>query len=124
MAVAAAVLGAGVGCGNDDADANRKVKDTRVGSATVVEIILTNNCMPCHVGVDAKEGLHLDTIAGLLAGSEDGPMVVPGDAAASHIIKNLRGLDGEEPMPYGLDPLSERDIQLIEEWINAGAATS
>jgi len=79
--------------------------------------------MPCHAGADAKEELALDTIEGLMAGSEHGAMVVPGDAATSQLIKNLRG-DGAVRMPYLRDPLAEADIKLIEDWINAGAATS
>ena len=124
LVVAAAVLGAGVGCGDGGSAADGGADGGTVASASAVTDILNNNCMPCHVGEAAREELQLDTIEGLMAGSEHGAMVVPGDAAGSQLIKNLRGVDGAERMPYLRDPLAEADIKLIEDWINAGAATS
>ena len=115
--VAAAALCAGIGCGNGETDTET------VASASAVMDILNANCMPCHAGADAQEELWLDTIEGLMAGSEHGAMVVPGDAAGSGIIRALRGVS-EVSMPFMRDPLAESDIRLIEEWINAGAATA
>ena len=123
IAVAASVLIAGVGCGDGGSAADGGADGETVASASAVMDIMSANCMPCHAGADAKEELSLETIEGLMAGSEHGAMVVPGDAAASHIIKALRG-DGAVRMPYLRDPLTEADIKLIEDWINAGAATS
>ena len=123
IVVGAGALCAGIGCGSGDSSSDGGKDGATVASASEVIDILNSNCMPCHAGAEAKEELSLDTIEGLLRGSEHGAMVVPGDAAASQLIKNLRG-DGAVPMPYGRDPLAESDIQLIEDWINAGATTS
>ena len=123
--VAVAALVAGIGCASDEPGAEQPAAGVEtVATASDVMVILNNNCMPCHMGAAAKEELHLDTIEGLMAGSEHGAMVVPGDAAGSQLIKNLRGVDGAERMPYARDPLAEADIKLIEDWINAGASTS
>ena len=121
-----AVLAAGffvfiVSCGVSEEIENGGA--TTAVTASQVSVVLLSNCMPCHSSEIATAELVLDTIEGLMAGSEHGPMVVPGDAAASHLIKSLRG-DGVEQMPYNQDPLSEEDIRLIEDWIDAGAATS
>lgn len=125
IVVAAAALGAGLGCASEEPAAVEGGGGAgQVASASAVNDVLNTNCMPCHAGAAAKEELHLDTIEGLMAGSEHGAMVVPGDAAGSQVIKNLRGEDGIERMPYLRDPLSESDIKLIEDWINSGAATS
>lgn len=118
--VCTGLLALAIGCSNGSEDNGGG--GTGTVSASQVVDVFNANCMPCHSGADAKEELELDTIAGLMAGSEHGEMVVPGDAAASHLIKSLRG-DGVEPMPYKQDPLSEADIKLIEEWINAGASS-
>ena len=121
--VAAAALCAGIGCGNGESSSDGGTDGASVASASAVMDILNSNCMPCHAGAEAKEELALDTIGGLMAGGEHGPVVVAGDAAGSTIIKALRG-DGVEQMPFMKDALAESDIKLIEEWINAGAATS
>jgi len=123
IAVAASVLLAGVGCGDGGSAADGGADGETVATAAAVVEIMNANCMPCHAGADAQEELALDSIEGLMAGSEHGAMVVPGDAATSQLIKNLRG-DGAVRMPYLKDPLAEADIKLIEDWINAGAATS
>ena len=121
--IAAAALCAGIGCGNGGSTADGGTGNERVASASAVSDILNSNCMPCHAGSEPKEELSLDTIEGLLRGSEDGPVVIAGDAAGSKIMKALRG-EGMPRMPYLRDPLAESDIKLIEEWIDAGAATS
>ena len=121
--VAAAALCAGIGCGNGETGADGGMDGETVVSASAVLDVLISNCMPCHAGSEPSEELSLDTIAGLLRGGEHGPVVAAGDAADSLIIQALRG-DGAIQMPYMKDPLAESDIKLIEDWINAGAATS
>ena len=43
-------------------------------------------------------GLRLDTAAGLKAGADDGPVVVPGDPAKSRLVKAVKR-EGDFPMP-------------------------
>lgn len=51
-------------------------------------------------------------------------LVVPGHPEQSFLIKKLRGElapDEGYPMPFRNPPLSEAQIQAIEDWISAGA---
>jgi hypothetical protein len=91
-----------------------------VTSADVMEV-LNAKCASCHTGAEAPEELHLDSLEGLMKGSEHGPVVVAGDAAGSLIVKAMRGTDGVKKMPPQGDPVPEEDIKKIEEWINSGA---
>ncbi|WP_377507659.1 c-type cytochrome domain-containing protein [Octadecabacter sp. R77987] len=86
-----------------------------------VSALLTERCVSCHAGEFAPLGLALDSHEGVLAGSENGPIVVPGDVAESKLPTRLR--EGEQPqMPLDGPPFLEPDeIALIEAWIAEGA---
>lgn len=65
-----------------------------------------------------KGGLNTDF------GDPANKVIVPGDPAHSMILKRLKG-DGVPRMPMGSSgPLDQAGIDLITEWINAGAPTS
>jgi uncharacterized membrane protein len=93
-----------------------------VTAAQVMDVI-SQHCMPCHGGAEPPEELNMETIAGVLKGSEHGAIVVAGDAANSKIIQAMRGTGGMKKMPPKGDAVSEEHIKLIEDWINAGAKT-
>lgn len=78
--------------------------------------IFTSNCTMCHSGDDAIAGLHLDTGAGILKGSDSGKVIVPGDAANSALVKRIT----EKTMPP-TGPLPDKDIATITAWVNQGA---
>jgi hypothetical protein len=59
----------------------------------------------------------LNTYENLMAGSENGPVVVPGDSAGSLLVDMISS--GE--MPKRGDKLTADEIQTISDWINAGA---
>ncbi|MSO70189.1 MAG: hypothetical protein EXQ98_07955, partial [Alphaproteobacteria bacterium] len=64
----------------------------------------------------------LDSLKGLRAGSENGPVAKPGDPAGSELIKRLKG-ESEPRMPLSGPPfLDDKDIALIERWIASGMA--
>ena len=89
----------------------------------MVEEVINTRCMPCHGGSTPKEELNLTSVAGLLKGSEHGPVVTPGDAANSKVVHALRGTGGMKKMPPAKAPQpTEEQIKIIEDWINAGAA--
>lgn len=79
--------------------------------------ILQNRCFNCHGGEQTKEGLNLGSYATLMAGSDNGPVIVPGDAANSLLAQQL--LNGK--MPKRGPKLTPDQIQMIIDWINAGA---
>jgi len=84
--------------------------------------IFNRSCLPCHGGIKQSGGFSLlfeeeakdTTISGILA-------IIPGDAAGSELVRRLRHEDPELRMPLDHDPLPEKDIRLIERWIDEGA---
>lgn len=81
-----------------------------------IQPIFDRACVSCHGG---QAGLTLTGYDRLMNGSVGGPVVIPGDPAASELIRRLTGLS-EPRMPLGGQPLGAGDIQLIEAWIAAG----
>lgn len=82
--------------------------------------LLDQRCVVCHSGPGAPLGLSLDSLEGLLAGSERGPVVVSGDVDGSELIRRLRG-DALPRMPLTGPPwFSEAQIARFAEWIEAG----
>ena len=63
--------------------------------------VLANKCYGCHSSKSTAPmgGLVLDTKSGLKKGGANGPVVVPGDAAASRIIRALSYSDAQLRMP-------------------------
>ncbi len=79
--------------------------------------ILESRCLNCHGGRETKEGLSLASFSALMAGSDNGPVVVPGDAENSLLVQQL--LNGK--MPKRGPKLTPDQVQLIVDWVNAGA---
>ena len=88
--------------------------------AEAVRPILASRCYRCHGPNMQQNGLRLDTLAGILKGSDTGKVVLPGKAESSRLLRRL--LAQERPlMPYGGPPLSAEEIAAIRKWIDAGA---
>ena len=86
-----------------------------------VSAILNAHCTVCHQGEAAPLGLRLDSHAALMRGSSRGPVVRPGDARASEIVRRVRG-ESQPRMPLTGPPwLSDAQIATLEQWIAAGA---
>lgn len=81
--------------------------------------LLRVRCVMCHSQDAAALGLRLDTYEGALAGSERGPILLPGDVAGSELVRRLRG-ESTPRMPFLSRPLPDGEIELIERWIAAG----
>ncbi len=85
--------------------------------------ILQNACNNCHNPDKKKAGLDLSSYGASMQGSDGGKVVRPGDAAASMLLKCIKGT--EEPvMPPKGDRLSANDIAIIEKWIALRAPES
>jgi hypothetical protein len=88
--------------------------------------ILSNNCYQCH-GPDEGQrqaGLRLDDRAAALAALESGTTaIVPGDPKASELIARVTTDDAflQMPPPDSGKELSDRDRQLLRQWIAQGA---
>lgn len=91
---------------------------------TRVQPILKTHCYRCHGGLNHRGSLSLATRAGILKGGHDGPIVVPGDPAASLLVKLIRHEGPSRdpmPMPPKLPKISDADIATVEQWVKAGA---
>jgi len=85
--------------------------------------ILQNACNNCHNPDKKKAGLDLTSYGTSIQGSDGGKVVLPGDAAASLLLKCIKGT--EEPvMPPKGDRLNANDIAIIEKWIALRAPES
>jgi hypothetical protein len=91
-----------------------------------VRPILSDRCFACH-GPDEgnrKVGLRLDTEAGAKAVRGSKTPVVPGDVAASEILKRIAPENPARrmPPPYSdRKPLSEKEVATVRAWIEQGA---
>ena len=91
--------------------------------AATIAPIFNGRCVGCHSDARHRAGLSLQTPDGILAGSEAGPVIVPGDPAASEMMVRLRlPADDKGHMPPVTRPQpTEAEIAAIEQWIAAGA---
>ncbi|HIN53635.1 MAG TPA: DUF1549 domain-containing protein [Planctomycetes bacterium] len=83
--------------------------------------LLIKHCFECH-SADAdklKGGLLLDSREALLLGGDSGPAIVPGKPQESLVISAVKYQSYEMP-PNG--KLSTKEINLLNDWISAGAA--
>ena len=86
-----------------------------------VRPLLVKHCSGCHGGSAAKGGLRLDSVEGIRKGGAGGPAVATGDPTGSRLLAAVRHSAGVPAMPPGTK-LSDADLRLLEEWIQAGAA--
>lgn len=84
-----------------------------------VRPVLAEHCYSCHGPKKQNAGLRLDTAAGLRAGADSGPVVVPGEVAKSKLIQSINR-QGEFPMPPK-SALPAEAIAALTEWVKAGA---
>jgi len=57
------------------------------------------SCVSCHSGNRPRSGLRLDSLDGVLKGTQQGPVLTAGDGAKSLIVKAVSQLDSETAMP-------------------------
>ena len=87
-----------------------------------VRPILQKYCYECHAGDHAKSGLRLDVKASAFRGGElYGPSIQSGQAEASVLWQFVANPDAELPMPPDGPRLSVDEIEVLRNWIEAGA---
>ncbi|MGA3007488.1 MAG: c-type cytochrome domain-containing protein, partial [Opitutaceae bacterium] len=89
----------------------------------VIEPIFAENCVSCHGQKKQKKNLRLDSMAAVMKGGKDGPVVVPGKADQSDLMQRVElDINDDEHMPpKNKRQLNFREIQILEWWVNAGA---
>ena len=83
--------------------------------------IFESRCLGCHSDSKRKGKLSMSSRAALLKGGRKGPALVPGDPAASRLITLVASKDGKAAMPKNREPLSAAEVDILKQWIQAGA---
>ncbi len=117
------------GCGKDTPSSDAAGNSGALSFNWDVRPIISDNCFACH-GPDAeggqKAGLRLDlfeTATAELPESPDKFAIVPGDPAASELIKRINSTDPDVmmPPPDSNKSLSADEKQVLAAWIEQGA---
>lgn len=84
--------------------------------------VLVEHCYECHSATSKKikGGLVLDSRAGVHKGGDTGPLLTPGDPAASLLIEAVRHLSEDTAMPPK-QKLPANVIADLETWVRMGA---
>jgi hypothetical protein len=93
------------------------VEGATVSFANDIMPIIQSRCIGCHGGDRTEEGLDLKTHPSIMAGSDNGPVIVPGDAVNSLLVEMV----ATQKMPKRGPKLTPPQIQLITDWVNQGA---
>lgn len=88
-----------------------------VSFANDVFPIIQSRCINCHGGDRIEEGLVMLSHADLMAGSDNGPVIVPGDPINSLLVELVTA----QKMPKRGPKLTAPQVQTITEWVAAGA---
>lgn len=90
--------------------------------------LLARNCFACHGPDDGSReaGLRLDSFAGATSSRDGRRALIPGNADESELIARIESSDPDVvmPPPDSGHQLSQREKQLLREWITAGAEYS
>ncbi len=105
-----------------DGDSMLLESRTDVSFASQIKPILEESCVSCHGGTFEGQprtelSLNLTTYEGVIAGSEYGPVIEPGEPDESLLLEMIE--DGD--MPEEGDLLSAEAIEKIRTWIAEGA---
>jgi len=90
----------------------------QVDYSTEIQPIFNNSCTSCHQYGNTSGGLNLTSYSGVMASSNSGTSVVPGDHANSLLWQRVN--DGSMPGSNQPD-LTADEINLIAQWIDEGA---
>jgi len=89
-----------------------------VSFASDILPLLESRCNNCHGGDrGTEEGLDLTSYANIMAGSDNGPVIIPGDADGSFLVEQIVNKE----MPKKGPKLTPPQTQLIIDWVNQGA---
>jgi mono/diheme cytochrome c family protein len=102
----------------------RRTEAPAADSTTYLEQIkplLKARCVGCHGGKRQEGGLRLDSLAGMLKGGHNGPVLLAGAAERSLLWQRVTDKDEEQRMPPSGSPLDGAEVGLLARWINDGA---
>jgi len=84
--------------------------------------IIEGSCLLCHDRANAFSNLRLDSPERILEGGDLGKVVVPGEPDNSPLVVRVALPDDDlDFMPIEGDPLTEKQIEILRQWIEEGA---
>lgn len=87
-----------------------------------VHAIFAQRCLSCHDSKEAEGDLVMESYASLMAGGENGAVILPGKAQESPLVRQIERRDKPfMPPPKKAEKLPENEIATIRAWIDAGA---
>lgn len=87
-----------------------------------VRPILEQQCFKCHGDKKQQGGLRFDVRGGAMRKGDSGEIAIaPGKADASELIRRIMSRDDDTRMPPEGDRLTAKQIELLRQWISAGA---
>ena len=101
-----------------------RVADPWIALFEASQAIFERNCYKCHGATKQKGGYRLDEQHSInLGGKSKLPAIVPGNVEQSELMyRMLLPHDDDDAMPpEEKDPVSPQDIDLVRQWIEAGA---
>jgi uncharacterized membrane protein len=116
-ALALAACGGSAAPNVSNANSTQSPKGANVSFVKDINPLLQSRCVSCHGGQQAPRGLNLQSYDSLMAGSQNGPVLIAGDAANSLIVQLVTA----GKMPKRGPQLTPAEVQMLSDWINAGA---
>ena len=101
----------------EPAPATESAPAVEVSYSKDIAPLLDASCLNCHGGDRTSKGLSVKTYDELMAGSVNGAMIVAGDPAGSKLLQ----LVTKGTMPKRGEKLTASEVQMISDWIAAGA---
>ncbi|MEM7387991.1 MAG: LamG-like jellyroll fold domain-containing protein, partial [Verrucomicrobiota bacterium] len=84
---------------------------------TQIAPLLANQCLECHDTANPKGKMDLSRKGPAMAGTPDGPVIIPGKSAESYLWELIE----QDEMPEDRPPLSAEEKALVKQWIDEGA---
>jgi mono/diheme cytochrome c family protein len=98
-------------------EAPTEAANTTISFVNDVYPIFDSRCVNCHGGQRIEEGLIMLSYDELMAGSKNGPVILPGDVEGSLLVE----LIANQEMPKRGPKLTPPQVQIITKWVAAGA---
>ncbi|HWB11735.1 MAG TPA: PSD1 and planctomycete cytochrome C domain-containing protein [Pirellulales bacterium] len=102
------------------ADDNQRQPPGPVSYQRDIKPLLRSRCVACHGPIKQEAGLRLDAARLVVAGGDEGAVVVPGQSEVSRLIQRVTADDSERMPPKGA-ALAPAEIAFLRGWIDSGA---
>jgi mono/diheme cytochrome c family protein len=89
----------------------------QVGFSRDVLPLLQSRCAGCHGGSQGRAGFSVDSYSTVMAGSANGPVIVPGNPDNSKLIQLVQ----QGIMPKVGPKLTPDELQILVDWVKQGA---